>query len=114
MPQRRKSNFKPGPLRRTFIREWRDYRGYTQEQLGDMIGVSHATIGRVENGKKPYDQQLLELLADALTTDPASLLVRNPKAPDAIWTLWDLAKPGEREQIVDLARVVVRRTGTGG
>ncbi len=43
--------------------------------------------------------------------DPASLLMRNPIDPEAIWSLWDAAKPGERQMIVDLARTVTK-TGT--
>lgn len=110
----RKPNFKKKALQRTFIREWRQYRGYTLEQLAEMIGTTHATLSRIERGQRPYNQVLLEILAEALLTDPASLLIRNPQEPTAIWTIWDQAQPGEREQIVDLAKVVVRRTGTGG
>lgn len=103
---------KPRARRRTFIREWREYRGLSQEALGERLETSGASISRIENGTQPYTQDTLEALADALMTDPASLLMRNPDDPEAIWSLWDAAKPGERKMIVDIARTVTK-TGTG-
>lgn len=106
------SRLKPEPrFGMTFIKNWRKHRGLTQQQLADRIGTTHATIQRVENGKTPYNQPMLEALADALQTEPASLLMRDPTAPDAIWSIWDRAKPKQREQIVRLAQTLLE-TGT--
>jgi hypothetical protein len=41
----------------------------------------------------------------------ASLLMRNPEDPEAIWSIWEQAKPGERKLIVDIAKTVTK-TGT--
>lgn len=65
----------------------------------------------LENGKRGYTQETLEAIADALQTDVASLLMRDPTDPDAIWSIWDNAKPGERRMIIDIARTVTK-TGT--
>lgn len=97
--------------RRTFIRQWREYRQLTQDALGDRIGLSKPQLSRIENGQQPYSQDLLEALAEALQTDVASLLMRDPSQDDAIWSIWEQAKPGERRMIEDLARTVVK-TGT--
>lgn len=97
--------------RRTFFKEWRLHRGLSQEQLADRLETSVASISRIESGSQPYTQDVLEALADALMTDPASLLMRNPEDPDAIWSIWDQAKKGERQLIEELARSVVK-TGT--
>lgn len=97
--------------RRTFIKEWRNHRGLSQEQLADRLETSVASISRIENGTQPYTQDVLEALADALMTDPASLLMRNPEDPEAMWSIWDQAKKGERQLIEELARSVVK-TGT--
>lgn len=102
---------KPRARRRTFIKEWRQHRGLSQEQLADRLETSVASISRIEKGTQPYTQDVLEALADALMTDPASLLMRNPEDPDAIWSIWERAKTGERHLIEELARSVVR-TGT--
>lgn len=97
--------------RRTFFKEWRIHRGLSQEQLADRLDTSVASISRIENGTQPYTQDVLEALAEALMTDPASLLMRNPDDPEAIWSIWDQAKKGERQLIEELARSVVK-TGT--
>jgi transcriptional regulator with XRE-family HTH domain len=102
---------KKRPRRRTYFRQWRIYRGFSQEQLANRLDTSVASISRIENGSQPYTQDVLEALAEALNTDPASLLMRNPEEPEAIWSLWDNAKPGERQMIVDIARTVTK-TGT--
>lgn len=64
--------------RRHFIREWRDFRNKTQEQVADMIGISATNYGRIENGKVPYNQDFLEELAYALMCEPWDLLNRDP------------------------------------
>lgn len=99
------------PYRLTFIRQWRESAPLTLERLADRIGSTHATLSRIERGLLPYSQPMLEALANALNTDPASLLIRDPRDPEGIWSIWDKAAPGERRMIVDLAKTVVR-TGT--
>lgn len=73
--------------------------------------MSAAQLSRIENGKSPYTQDFLEMAAEAYQTDVASLLMRNPSGPDAIWSIWDQAEPGQRAMIVDIAKTVVRRAG---
>lgn len=103
------TRFKASPPR-NFLREWREYRGLTLEQLAEFIGVTHPTLSRIETGVSPYSQGILEGYADRLSTDVASLLMRNPKE-DGIWSLWEQAKPGERRMILEIARTIVK-TGT--
>ena len=92
----------------TFIRQWREHRGLTLEQLAARIGTTHASLSRVERGLQPYNQPLLEAVANALQTDAASLLMRNPADPDGIWSIWDKAKSGERRQIVEIAKTLLK------
>lgn len=111
----KKSRVLPRPkrvLRRTFIREWRKHRGLTQEQLGDRLDLTSSHISMIEAGQRPYTQETLESIAEALQTDPASLLTRNPMDPEGIWSIWDHAKEGERTMIVNIAKQVVGKTGT--
>lgn len=102
--------------RRTFIRRWREHRGLTLESLaarvGEKIGgFTHASLSRIERGLQPYSQPILEAIADALQTDEGSLLMRDPKDSEALWSIWDQASKVERELITNLAKTV-RRTGT--
>jgi transcriptional regulator with XRE-family HTH domain len=98
-------------FRRTFIRQWRESRGLNQDQLADRLGMTQSHLSMLENGKRGYTQETLEAVADALQTDVASLLMRNPADGAAIWSIWDNAKPGQREMIVDIAKTVTK-TGT--
>lgn len=98
----------PKVRRRHFIREWREYRNLNQDQLAERIGTTGANISRVENGKQGYTQDFLEACADALMTDAASLLIRDPTDREAMWSIWDQAKPAERDQIEEIAQTIVR------
>lgn len=99
------------PRQRHFLKQWREYRGLNQSQLAERIGASVPNVSRIENLKQPYTQDFLELAAEALNTDPASLIIRNPLQQDAIWTIWDQAGEGQRSQIIDLANIVMRKAG---
>lgn len=95
---------KPHPF---YLREWRKYRGLTQDQLAERVGTSKGYVSDLERGVRRYNQDLLELLPDALRCDPADLLMRDPSKEDSIWSLWESAKPGERQQIAAVVRAMV-------
>jgi transcriptional regulator with XRE-family HTH domain len=95
-----------------FLRAWRQHRGLTLEQAAERVPTTHATLSRIERGKLPYNQALLEILADVYMTDPASLLMRDPSSPDALWSIWDRLAPVQKEQVTEMAKVL-KRTGTG-
>jgi transcriptional regulator with XRE-family HTH domain len=112
------TRFKGQPrYRLTFIRQWRESKSMTLEALAERVGekiggMTHASLSRIERGLQPYSQPILEAIADELTGgDVASLLMRDPSDPNAIWSIWDRAKPGERKMIVDIANTIVK-TGT--
>jgi transcriptional regulator with XRE-family HTH domain len=94
--------------KRTFIRQWREHREKTLEYLAEKIGITHASLSRIERGLQPYSQAILEAIAKDLATDVPSLLTRDPGDPEAIWSIWDKAKPGERKMIVDIAKTIVK------
>ena len=105
------------PHKLTFIRQWRESRAMTLEVLAERVGeriggMTHASLSRIERGLQPYSQPILEAIAQELTGgDVASLLMRDPSDPNAIWSIWGQAKPGERQMIVDIAKTIVK-TGT--
>lgn len=68
----------PAQRRRHFLREWREFRGLSQEDLGDRIGVAGATVSRIENLKNGYNQDTLEPIGDALGVHPGVILSRAP------------------------------------
>lgn len=72
------------PRRRTFLKEWREYRKLTLEAAGAELGMSAAQLSRIENTKGPYTQDLLEHAAIVYKTDVFSLLFRDPANNDAL------------------------------
>lgn len=94
-------------FRRTYIREWRKHRDLTLEQLADRLDMTASHLSMLERGQRGYTQETLEAIAHALQTEAASLLMRDPSDPDAIWSVWDHAQPGERRQIVEVAKALV-------
>lgn len=89
---------------RHFIRKWRHHRGYTQEQLAEMLGITHGTLSQLERGQINYTQPMLEALAEALRCEPADLIVRDPDRPEAPWSILDSLKPEAREQAINYIR----------
>jgi transcriptional regulator with XRE-family HTH domain len=65
-------------LRRTFLRQWREFRGLNQEQAGERLDMDRSNLSRVERGEVPYSQGLLEAAAEAYDCEPWDLLNVNP------------------------------------
>lgn len=103
--------FKATVRRRIFLQQWRKYRNLTQEELADRVGMSKGNISQLEQGVQGYSQEGLEALAEALQCDPGQLLNVDPSKDDAIWSIWERAKPAERTMIVEVAKTIVK-TGT--
>lgn len=101
------------PTSRHFIREWRKYRGLTLERLAERIGMSHQNLSKIERHQVPYNQILLDLLAEELRCEARDLIVRDPTQPDAIWSIWETLSPVQRQQLTAIGETL-RSTGTDG
>lgn len=99
---------------KTFIREWRQYRGLSLRRLADRLELdgpdetfSHASIGRIENGQQPYSQPVLEALAHALGVEVQHLLSVDPTKEGQVVDLMRLLRDGAsedvRKEILDFA-----------
>jgi len=118
---------------RHFFRQWREFRGYTLDQVVEMLqtlaadrpagerassgtarlGITKGNLSRIERGHVPFGQFLLELLAEIYQASPASLIMRDPSKPDAIWDLWDAIEPVQRDQALRVLEAFTKKTGTG-
>lgn len=65
-----------------FVKEWRTYRGLTQDQLAEQSSYTGSAISQLESGRSKYTQTFLEAIAQALDCHPADLLLKNP-APES-------------------------------
>lgn len=95
-----------------FIREWRKYRGMTQERLAELVGVDRSYVTKIERGTKRYDQPFLEKAARALHCTPADLIERDPTQPEPIWKIWDRVPAEKRDQAALVLEAFTKKTGT--
>lgn len=73
----------------TFLREWRLHRQLSQQRAAERIGIDYTTLGRIERGKLPYNQDLLERAAAAYGCEPFELLSTDPLKPEPPRLIWD-------------------------
>lgn len=100
-------------LRRTFLREWREYRDLTQETAASRIGVSRTLLSKIESAKSPYLQNFLERAAEAYMCEPWDLLNVNPlKEGDVVdlTSMMKRASPEDAAAIIGFARGRLTRT----
>lgn len=98
--------------RKIYLREWRDYRQLTQEQLADRMNTTKATVSRIENLHRDPQLAFLEAAAEALNCTSADILSRDPYQPSQDKILEFLSEP-QRKQVIDYAEFV-RKSGTDG
>lgn len=102
-----------GTRRPTFIKQWRAYRGLTQQQMADRLGTTKQSVSRIEGGQQTYTQESLEGIADILRCTPADLLSRDPAEEPGI-PLDDLPE-GDRKRVEEFIRALgVTRTRDDG
>jgi transcriptional regulator with XRE-family HTH domain len=94
--------------RRTHIRAWRKFRKMTLDELGAKVGLTHSSLSRMENGLQPYSQHVLEDIAAALGTTPATLLARAPRDPEDLLTLWESIPEVERPRAIEMLKILAR------
>lgn len=93
------------------MREWRQHRGKKLVPVAEHLHMSHSQLSRIERGAQPYNQELLEALAELYMCDVVDLLIRDPTDPEGMWTIWERAKPGDRQRIVAIADALLKEVG---
>ena len=58
----------------TRIKKYREDRGYSQREFGDMIGVSNSRVSNWEQGVNRPDADILASICIALNVSPSDLL----------------------------------------
>lgn len=94
---------------KTYLRQWRKHRNKTLEAVADQLHMSHSQLSRIERGEQPYNQELLEALADLYMCDVVDLLIRDPSDPNGMWSVWEQATPAQRKQIVVIADALIKQ-----
>ena len=57
------------------IRVWREYRGFTQQQLADKAVISKPYLSQLESGKRNGTTEVLQAIAQALNVSLEDVVV---------------------------------------
>lgn len=106
---------------RHYIREWRKSKPrLSLRALADRLInpdgstiISYASLSRIERGEQEYTQPILEGIAEAIGTDPGSLIMRNPEQEKPLWSIWDQIPPSERQQALKVLASFAAEKKTG-
>ena len=89
-----------------FFKEWRDFRGLTQEQATSRLGWSQSKISRIESGATPYNQDDLEAAAEAYNCEPGDLIGVDPFKAGEIVDLMRLINEKNKDQAIRVLRAL--------
>jgi transcriptional regulator with XRE-family HTH domain len=100
-----------GPKRppRVFLREWREAKRLTQEQLAGRLDVSGVTVHRWETSQVFMNTNVLAAVAEALDIEFLDIF-RPPERPSADALLADQS-PEVHRQAMEIIKTI-RKTGT--
>ncbi len=101
-------------MARTYFKEWRKHRGYTQEfvvgrlvEMSDpLLPATSASLSRIENGHQPYNQRIVEALAEIYNCDPDHLIRLAPGKGADVVDLWAELSPRRRQQALAVIRAL--------
>jgi len=60
------------------LRKIRQDKGLTLQQLGELVGMSHAVLSQIETGRNPSTVRTLSKIATVLGVDWVDLVVTVP------------------------------------
>jgi transcriptional regulator with XRE-family HTH domain len=96
-----------------YLKEWRKFRGMTQQDLADRLETSKSVISDMERGELQLSPKWLRRIAPILETQPGHILDHDPNELDSdiidIWAHIDLDK---RETAINVLKQFVTKTGT--
>jgi transcriptional regulator with XRE-family HTH domain len=93
-------------MQRTFLREWRNHRDLSLESVAAQIGMTHGNLSRIERGRQPYDEELLDGLAKVYECSPVDLLSRHPSDPEGLYAIWDGLRETQRRQFLIIGQTL--------
>jgi len=56
------------------IRAFRKLKGYTQDEMSELLGVSIAILGSIERGTRKPDKNILKRICEVLDIDHEELI----------------------------------------
>lgn len=88
-----------------FLKDWREVRGLTQEELADRAGYVKSYVSLMEREERRYNGAFNAAVAAALEISEADLF-HHPKDHD-FWVWFNKQSPARREDIARVARALI-------
>lgn len=95
-----------GPNR---LKEWRELRGLTQEQLAETVGTTPLVIANFELGQRGLSERWLLILSRALNIDRAELVSAPEDTSSELLDLWAKIPDHRRRQALAMLRSLAAR-----
>lgn len=89
----------PHKRQRHFLKEWREYNELSQEAAAEICGMSRENYGRIENGKVPYQQDMLEKLAERYGVTMSHLISVDPEKEDRPREIYEMLQGVPRDDM---------------
>jgi transcriptional regulator with XRE-family HTH domain len=99
---------KPTARNVIFLRKWREAAHLTQRVMAAKLGLSVSVLSKVENGKVPYHQDVLEMYAAVLGVETGDLLGPPDQEKAALLHLWARLSPEGRRRAMAHVETVAR------
>lgn len=80
----------------TFLRAWRKYRKLSRDVAAERVDIDGTTLGRIERGEIPYNQDFLERMALVYGCDPSDILNIDPMKPDPPRLVYDRLRSADK------------------
>lgn len=87
-----------------FLREWRENRLLSENQMAELIDLSKSSISKIERGETPYYRDLIEAYCFVLECEPSDLFAPPSKAGRALLTWQEKLSPERRQRVAKLLR----------
>ena len=102
-----------------YLKEWRKHRQLTQDQVVDrlaslddpLLPTTAASLSRLEKGKQPDGQRILEALAEIYQCEPDHLIGRDPTKEGEVIDLWSRLTLSQRRQATAILQAIHKEAG---
>jgi transcriptional regulator with XRE-family HTH domain len=92
---------------RHYLREWREFRGWKQDELAKRVDTSKSVISRYETGDRGISLDMQFRLMWALGITPAQFFA--PPEQPSLDALAAGESPGQRRRLVNLVKAFIDR-----
>lgn len=94
-----------------FLKEWREYRGYLQDEVAAELGINKGLVSRIERGVRRYNQDHLELCAKMFKCKPYELIAYAPGGgtKTELGALWRLLNPTQKSAATKMIAALAGR-----